>query len=146
MRKTAWLLTALAAALPTPAWATAGFCEDLRLMIRSVRDSPTFSSVTRNRPPPDLALFHHCDANQHDFTSEVICAWQLPSAAPAVEDLTAEALRCLPGARRRNDPNAALRGEALLDFEFLAITIAQSRIASGATGDGARVTIAILEG
>jgi hypothetical protein len=136
----------LAAALPAPALATAGFCEDLRLMIRSVHDTPTFSSVTRTRPPPDLALFRHCSANQHDFTSEVTCAWQLPSRAPAVEDLAAEATSCLPGARRRNDPNAALRGDALLDFEFLAITIAQTRIASGATGDSARVTIAILEG
>ena len=110
----AWLAVAFVAVLPAPASATAGFCADLRLMILSVRDTPTFSSVTRSSPPPDLALFRSCSADRHDFTSAVTCEWHLPSAAPAVADLAAEAIRCLPGARRRNKSlrTSAGRGRA----------------------------------
>jgi hypothetical protein len=141
-----WLLPAFAALLPAPASATAGFCEDLRLVIRSVRDTPAFSSVIGFRPVPALVRFRLCSANLHDFTSEATCFWQLPSAAPAVEGLSAEALLCLPGARRRADPVASARGEAVLDFETLVITIGQDPVAAGMPGDGARVTVSIPEG
>ena len=148
MRVAAWLCVSLAAAFPVPAAAAPGFCEDLRLMIGSVRDTPPFSSVTRILPPPPLALFRDCLANNVGFISEVTCTWHRQPAVPAtsIEDLAAEAVRCLPGARRREDPAATVRGEAVLDFELLAITIGRSPIVPAMPGDGVRVTVSIPEG
>jgi hypothetical protein len=146
MRIAAWLLPAFAALPPAPASATAGLCEDLRLVIGSARDTPTFSSIVGYRPARVLALFRLCRANLQGFTSEATCIWRLPSTTPAVEGLAAEALLCLRGARRLANPAASARGEALLDFESLVITIGQDRIAPGSAGDGARVTVSIPEG
>lgn len=144
MHAAAGLALALVIASPAQAAAATGFCDDLRLMIRSLHDTPTFASVTRVRPPPALAQFRLCRANLHDFTAEVSCTLMLDSTAPAVESLAAEAARCLPAARRLDSSEARARGEAWFDFELLIIKIGQDRTASGE--NQARIIVSIPEG
>lgn len=144
MRTAVFIFLTLAAA--SPVRAAPGFCDDLRLMIRSVHDTPTFASVTRTRQAPDLALFRHCRANVEGFTSEVGCTMELGSDAPAVESLAADVARCLPGARRLDYPQARTLREAWLSFELLVIKVGQDRNAAGAIGGRARIIVAIPEG
>src|SRR4051812_5435813 len=115
MRIAACLALAFAGAAPAPA-ATVGFCEDLRLVVRSGHDRPSFASVTRVRPSRARSLLRECRPNVHDFTEEVTCILPLASAAPVVEALAVEAAACLPGARRWDSPDARARAEAWLNF------------------------------
>lgn len=145
MRIAIWLAVAVAVVATTPARAAnEGFCADLRLMIRSVRDSPHFTSVTRASPPPALTRFRRCRANVHDFTDEVSCTMPLASGAPAVEAIAAEIGACLPATRRLEFSEARARGEAWFAFELLVIKIGQEGAASGANGDQARITVSIM--
>ncbi|HEY5713672.1 MAG TPA: hypothetical protein VIT38_17380 [Allosphingosinicella sp.] len=151
MRKGALAVLALTATSPAHAVAPAGFCQDLRLMIQSARDSPPFASVTRMLPRPELALFGNCLSNQVGFISAVSCTWHVSLGAPAIKGLSVEALavatlHCLPGARRREDSAAASRGEAILLFEQFAITIGRDRSIPAMPGVGIRATVAIPEG
>jgi hypothetical protein len=127
--------TVLLAALPAPALAAPGLCQDLRLAIAALRHRPEAAA-------PRYALFRQCHRNVDGFTDETICTWRPNSPAPAVEGLAAEALRCLPGARRADDPARAGTGEARLTFELLAITIGQDADAPG----GLRLVVSIPEG
>lgn len=120
------------AAAPPPA---APLCPDLRLLLRAMPDRAAVFAA--GRPAPHSALFEQCRWHAVDFTDEVICTWRLPSAAPAVQDLAAEAARCLPAARRPDGPVPP--GEAQLIYELQVITIGQS-------GNTARLVLAIMEG
>ena len=145
MRIATFIVVVLVGASPAKAVATPGFCDNLRLMTRSVRDTPPFASVTRILPRPELALFRDCYANQVGFINSVSCAWRLRTA-PAIEDLAAEAMRCLPGARRRDESAATTRGEARLSFEMVAITIGRDHSIPAMPGEGVRITVEIPEG
>lgn len=126
----AWSSSCTAAPPPSP-----DLCPDLRLLLRAMPQRET--AFTAGRPAPNSALFERCSWHAVDFTDEVTCNWRLPSSAPAVERLAAEALRCLPGARREDHP--ARPGEALLFYELQTIAIGQS-------GDQARLVLAVMEG
>lgn len=132
-------MTMLLAALPAPARATPGFCEDLRVLIASLRQPPQAAA-------PRYALFQHCRRNVGGFIDERLCTWRPASPAPVVESLAAEAMRCLPGARRDDDPAGAARGEARLTFELLWIIIGQDGPASGAPGGIVRLVVSVPEG
>jgi hypothetical protein len=132
-------MTMLLAALPAPAQATRGFCEDLRLLIASVRHQ-------RGAAAPRYALFRDCRRTVGGFIDESLCTWRPASFAPAVESLAAEAIRCLPGARRDDDPARARRGEARLAFELLWIVIGQEGPAPGAPGGTVRLVVSVPEG
>jgi hypothetical protein len=125
----------LLAALPAPAYAAPGFCEDLRLAIAALPQRPEAGA-------PRYVLFRNCRRNVDGFIDEMICTWRPDSPAPAVEGLAADALRCLPGARRADDPARAGAGEARLAFELLVITIGQE---DGPGGD-VRLVVSVLEG
>jgi len=134
-------MTMLLAALPSGAAAqTAGLCEDLQLLLRTM---PEAGSFTAARPSPAFALFEQCRAHRIDFIDEVICSWRLPSAAPGVEALAGDVLRCLPGARRRDDP-AGASGEARLVYELLDIIIGRETSPSGEPR--ARLIVSVPEG
>jgi hypothetical protein len=113
----------------------AGLCADLGLVLRTMRAEP--GSFKAGRPAPGFALFAQCRAHREGFIDEIVCSWRLPSAAPAVEGLATEALRCLPGARRGDDPTRP--GEAQLFYEVQTISVGQS-------GDEALLVIAMIEG
>jgi hypothetical protein len=130
-------MTMMLTALPAPAWAAPGFCADLRLLIASLPDRPAVLATRR------FTLFRQCRAHIVDFIDERLCTWRPASAAPIVESLAAEAIGCLPGARRVDHAAAAGRGEARLTFRLLSITIGQDAPASGGT---VRLLVSIPEG
>jgi hypothetical protein len=128
----------------SPAEAIPGYCDDLQLVIRSVRDNPAFSSVTRANPRPALALFGDCRAGLvPGFNEEIVCRLPPGPATPSVETLAGEAALCLPTAHRIDYEQARSLGEIWLSFDVLIIKIGQD---SDGSGNRARITVMIPEG
>ncbi len=137
----------LLAAAPAHAEGLDGFCHDLTLAVASADEREAFASVTFHENWARFRLFELCRPNRLGPVDRVHCSWQLASAAPVLDSLAAEAVRCLPGAVRDDAgaPYGLGEAQARLRLGELTIYIYQSISAPGVLADSAAVMVMLAD-
>ena len=137
----------LAAPGPARAQLGPGFCDDLRMVVASARQSEPFERVTFHENWRRFRLFDMCRPNRVGPVDRVACSWRLASDERIVDLLSAETARCLPGAQRddRGGPGGRRFHAVRFVLGTLTIYVEQSVSAPNRLADSAALVVVIGE-